>query len=76
MALLFLLLVLLPGSASAEYLGELSANPYLQEATVNPFGAGSPFAPNGINNPFGAGNPYSLDSPTNPYGRGLRIEGQ
>ena len=37
------LLLLLPLSASAEYLGELSANPYASDSTANPYGAGSPF---------------------------------
>ena len=61
MPILLLLLLLFPLSASAEYLGELSANPFDSDSTANP---------------FGAGNPYSPNSPTNPYGRGLRIEGK
>ena len=55
MPLLLLLFLLVPVSASAKDLGELSANPYQQNSTANRFGAGSPFAPNGINNPF---SPY------------------
>ena len=42
MPLLLLLLLLCPLSASAEYLGELSANPYAPDSTANPFGV-SPF---------------------------------
>ena len=64
MPLLLLLLLLCPLSASAEDLGDLSANPFDSDSTANPFGAGSPVNPDGINNPF------------SPYGRGLRIEGK
>lgn len=49
----FVLLILsLPLSASAEYLGELSENPYAPDSTANPFGAGSPSAP-GLSGLFG-----------------------
>lgn len=62
------LLVLLPVSASAEYLGDLSANPYNPNSLNNPYGAGHPFAPNGPKNPFSsAGNPFSNQSATNPF---------
>ena len=38
----FVLLILpLPLSVQAEYLGELSENPYAPDSTVNPFGAES-----------------------------------
>ena len=37
MPLLHLLLLLVPLSASAEDLGELSANPYQQNSTANPY---------------------------------------
>lgn len=68
MPLLLLLLLLVPFSASAKELGELSANPYQQNSTANPFGAGSPFAPNGINNPFSPfGSPFSNQSATNSF---------
>mgnify|MGYP001281248011 CR=1 FL=1 len=68
MPLLLLFLLLAPVSASANDLGELSANPYQQNSTANPFGAGSPFAPNGINNPFSPyGSPFSNQSATNPF---------
>ena len=49
----FVLLILpLPPPVQAEYLGDLSANPFDSDSTANPFGAGSPFKPDGINNPF------------------------
>ena len=42
----FVLLILpLPLSVQAEYLGDLSANPFDSDSTSNPFGAGSPSAP-------------------------------
>lgn len=67
MSLIFLLLLLLPLSAFAKDLGELSANPYQQNSTANPYGAGSPFAPNAINNPFSPfGSPFSNQSARNP----------
>ena len=69
MSLLFLLLLLVPLSASANDLGELSANPCQQNSTANKYGAGSPFAPNGINNPFSPyGSPFSNQSARNLYG--------
>ena len=65
---LLLLLLLFPLSASAEYLGELSANPYAPDSTANPYGAGSPFKPDGINNPYSPyGSPFSNQSATNPF---------
>ena len=58
--LLAAVLILLPLSVQAEYLGELSENPYAPDSTANPFGAGSPFKPDGINNPFiSYGSPFS-----------------
>ena len=45
MPFLLLLLLMCPLSASAEYLGDLSANPFDADLTANPFGAGSPSAP-------------------------------
>ncbi|WHZ29178.1 MAG: hypothetical protein OJF51_003979 [Nitrospira sp.] len=55
-----LLLLLAPLSSVAKDLGELSANPYQQNSTANRYGAGSPFAPNGINNSFSPyGSPFS-----------------
>jgi len=54
--------------ARAEDLGNLSANPFDFNATANPSGQGSPFAPNGVNNPFSAyGSPFSNQSATNPF---------
>ncbi len=68
MPLLLLLFLLVPLSASAKDLGELSVNPHQQKSTANPYGAGSPFAPNGINNHFSAyGSPFSNQSTTNPF---------
>ena len=68
MPLLLLLLVMFPLSVQAEYLGELSVNPYAPDSTANPFGAGSPFKPDGLNNPFSPyGSPYSNQSARNPY---------
>jgi hypothetical protein len=58
--LLLFFLLIVPVSASAKDIGELSANLYQQNSTDNPYGAGSPFAPNGINNP------------SSPYGNHLR----
>ena len=52
----------------AEDLGNLSANPFDFESSSNPFGKGSPFAPNGINNQFSPfGSPFSNTSATNPF---------
>ena len=66
--LLLALLLLLPLTAHAEDLGELSANPLNPESTSNPFGAGSPFKPDGLNNPFSPyGSPFSNQSATNPF---------
>ena len=51
------------------FLGQLSANPYIADATANKFGAfGSPYSPTSINNPYSQyGSPYSPISPNNPY---------
>jgi hypothetical protein len=54
--------------ADAQYLGNLSNNPYSPNSTGNPYGAGSPYNPNSVNNPYGRyGSPYSPNSATNPY---------
>jgi hypothetical protein len=67
--LLFSIFALLPFTVHAEYLGELSANPYGLDSTSNPFGAGNPFSSNSVTNEFGIyGNPFSNQSTTNPYG--------
>ena len=51
----------------AEDLGNLSANLFGFDSTANQFGAGSPFAPDGINNPYSLyGSPFSNQSATNP----------
>lgn len=66
--LLLVLLLLLPSTAQAEYLGELSANPYGPDSVANPFGAGNPYAPNSVTNEFGRyGSPFSNQSATNPF---------
>ncbi len=68
MPLLLLFLLLAPLSSFANDLEELSANPYQQNSTANSFGAGSPFAQNGINNPFSPyGSPFSNQSAKNPF---------
>jgi hypothetical protein len=68
MPLLLLLLLLAPLSVPAKDLGELSANSYQQNSTGNPYGAGRPFAPNGINNPFSPyGSPFSNQSARNSF---------
>jgi hypothetical protein len=68
MLLLLLLLLLSPLSVLAQYLGELSANPYAPDSTANPFGAGSPFKPDGMNNPYNLyGSPFTNQSATNPF---------
>lgn len=41
--------------AAAQFLGDLSANPYAPNSTANRYGAGSPYAPNSVNNPYGKG---------------------
>ena len=42
--------------------------PYDYNCLDNPFGAGSPYAPNGLMNPYSQyGSPYSNNSWTNPY---------
>jgi len=63
MVFVTLLILPLPLSVQAEYLGDLSTNPFDSDSTANPFGAGSPFKPDGINNPFA---PTAVPSATNP----------
>jgi len=69
MLTVFIVLALLvPVAAQAEYLGDLSANPFAPNSSANPFGAGSPFAPNSPANSFGPyGSPFSNRSATNPF---------
>ena len=52
-----------------EFLGVLSANPFLADSTSNEFGKfGSPYESDSISNPFGKyGSPYSAVSVSNPY---------
>ena len=56
MVFVTLLILPFPLSASAEYLGELSANPFDSESTANPFGAGNPSAAglSGLSSFFGS----------------------
>jgi len=56
-------------TASAQYLGRLSNNPYDADSTSNPYGRyGSRYSPDSINNPYGRyGSPYSNESANNPY---------
>lgn len=51
---LIVVLFWMPASLQAEDLGNLSVNPYDADSLANPFGKGSPFAPNGINSPHGS----------------------
>jgi len=51
----------------AQYLGNLSSNPYNPNSVGNPYGAGNPYNPNSVTSPYGTyGNPYSPNSATNP----------
>lgn len=65
--MIVVLLVSGPVLAQAEYLGDLSANPFNPNSLANLFGAGSPFAFKSPTNPFGPyGSPFSDRSATNP----------
>ena len=52
-----------------EFLGMLSANPYEDDSTANPYSsAGSPYSSKSVNNHFGSyGSPFSPTSARNPY---------
>jgi hypothetical protein len=66
--LLASLLVFIPFTVHAEYLGNLSANEFDPNSTANPFDAGGPYSANSVTNEFGIyGNPFSNQSATNPY---------
>ena len=68
MLLLLLSLLLFPLFASADYLGELSANPFDSASISNPFGASNLFKSAGINNSYSPyGRPFSNRSATNPF---------
>lgn len=56
-------------TVQAQTIGRLSANPYQQDSTSNPYSSvGSPYSPTGINNGYGTyGSPYSPNSVNNPY---------
>ena len=46
----------------------LNGNQFDPDSVSNPYGAGSPYKPDGVNNQFGPnGSPYSNTSATNPY---------
>jgi hypothetical protein len=62
------LLLALPSVGRAQYLGQLSANPYAANSTSNQFGSyGSPYASESINNRFGQfGSSFSPNSVNNP----------
>jgi hypothetical protein len=67
-SLILLFSVVLFAKAEAEYLGDLSANPFGPNSTANQFGGGNPFAPNSITNPFSPyGSPFSNQSASNPF---------
>lgn len=66
--LLASLLLLIPLTVHAEYLGDLSTNQFAPNSIANSFGAGSPFSSNSVTNEFGIyGSPFSNQSATNPY---------
>jgi len=66
--LLSILLLSVNVPAKAQYLGNYSANEYAPNSTSNPYGAGSPYAPDSINNNFGRyGSRFSNQSANNPY---------
>jgi len=68
MGLVVGLLLATTAVAGAQYLGNLSSNPYAPNSTSNPYGAGNPYNPNSVTNPYGQyGNPYSPNSAKNPY---------
>jgi len=68
MCVRFIMVLILESPVCAQYLGNLSANPYAPNSTSNPFGGGNPYSGNSIKNPYSPyGNPYSNQSVTNPY---------
>lgn len=51
-----------------QHLGNLSANPYGQKSTSNPYGGGNPYDSKSVSNPYGQyGSEYSNKSANNPY---------
>ena len=71
MCLGLILVLILNSPVCAQYLGNLSANPYAPNSTSNPYGAGNPYSGNSIHNSYGPyGSPYSNRSVTNPYATG------
>ena len=66
--ILLLSLLLFPLTASAEYLGNLSASEFDPNSIANPYGAGSPYSSNSVTNEFSLyGSPFSSQSASNPY---------
>ena len=66
--LLASILVLIPLTVHAEYLGNLSANEFDPNSIADPFSAENPDDPNGLTSEFELGpygNPYSPSSATN-----------
>ena len=64
----FGVIMFLNSPVCAQYLGNLSSNPFSPNSTSNPYGGGNPYSGNSIKNPYGPyGNPYSNRSATNPY---------
>jgi hypothetical protein len=56
------------GAAQAQAPALAGPCPYDPSCIDNPYGAGSPFAPDGVNNPYSRyGSPYSNQSVRNPY---------
>jgi hypothetical protein len=67
-SILSVVLVLVFSSVSYGQLGDLRANKYDFNSLSNPYGAGSPYKPDGLMNPYSRyGSPYSNESWTNPY---------
>ena len=68
MCVRFIMVLILESPVCAQYLGNLSANPYAPNSTSNRYGAGNPYNGNSIHNSYGPyGNPYSNRSVSNPY---------
>ena len=67
-SLSLILILFLISPVSAQYLGNLSNNPFAPNSTANPYTGGNAYDSNSIKNPYGAyGSPYSNKSATNPY---------
>ena len=66
--LFILVLLVVPVFAQAEYVGDLSTNPYAPNSTANPYGGEAPsFSNNSVTNQFSPyGSPFSNQSATKP----------